>query len=295
MKRAKEILGKFFAHYWFTLPALAIYVTFVIYPMISSSFISLHKWDGISPTMEYVGLQNYITFFTDPVSIKILLRTLIWTACTVAFPTLLGLMFAVALNRPLRGRTAFRAIFYSPYVLPLVGLGIIWSWLYNPMFGAFNELLKMVGLSSLASNWLSDPKMAFSCVIVTSVWQATGFPMIMFLAGLQQIDQQLYEAAWIDGANYIQSFFHITIPQLTETFIIVIAFSMITSFRAFQIIYIMTWGGPARSTQVLGVWMYFNTFLFNKAGFGSAIAVIMAVISLSVAIPFVHFLTRKTS
>jgi len=211
---------------------------------------------------------------------------------TVVVPTLLGLVFAVVLNRNLPGRSIFRGVFYLSYTMPLVALGIMWSWIYNPQFGALNGIIDAIGFHKFSGAWLSAPQSALWSVMGTNVWYASGFPMVLFLAGLQTIPQELYEAAWIDGARPVQSFFHVTIPSLRETFVVVIALLIINSLKAFDLIYVMTWGGPGRSTQVLGVWMYFNAFLFNKAGYGSAIAWIMTLVSLVIAIPYIQVLTR---
>ena len=281
---------------WFFLPALAIYVVFIIYPMIDSFFVSLQKWDGVSIRHTFVGLANYVGFFQDTESLHALVRTLEWTVGTVVPPTVLGLLLAVALNRDLPGRMIFRAVFYLPFVMPLVALGITWSWIFNSDFGALNTLFRGIGLPALAIQWLSDPKTALWSIVGTNTWYATGFPMVLFLAGLQTIPEELYEAAWMDGARPIRAFWSITIPMLRESFVVVVALLIISSLRAFDLIYVMTWGGPGQSTQVLGVWMYFNTFLFNKAGYGSAIAWIMTIISLAIAIPYIQILTReKTS
>lgn len=279
--------------YWLLLPALAIYIVFLLYPMIFSFLISLYQWDGLSPVKTFVGLQNYREFLLDPASLLALKNNLIWMAFMLSVPVALGLVLAVILNENVPGRTVFRAIFYSPAVLPLVAVGIIWSWIYNPTFGAVNSFFRLVGLPGLARPWLSDPKVALYSVILTGIWQGTGFPMLLFLAGLQTIPRELYEAAEIDGASRIQSFWYITIPSLRETFVIVISMLMIGSLKVFDLIYVMTWGGPGRLTQVLSTWMYFNTFVFHKAGFGSAIAWIITAASLGVAYPYIRAMSRR--
>jgi raffinose/stachyose/melibiose transport system permease protein len=278
---------------FFVAPAFLIYTVFIVYPMVDSLIVSFNKWDGVSPQKEFIGLHNYAEFFQDQHSLEVLGRTLQWTIGAVVVPTLLGLGFAVVLNRRLPGRSVFRGVFYLSYTMPLVALGVMWSWIYNPQFGALNALLRAVGLGKFEAGWLSAPQSALWSVMATNVWYASGFPMVLFLAGLQTIPQELYEAAWIDGARPAQSFLHITIPSLRETFVVVIALLIINSLKAFDLIYVMTWGGPGRSTQVLGVWMYFNTFLFDKAGFGSAIAWIMTIVSLAIAIPYIQVLTRE--
>ncbi len=286
-------LQRLWSAYWLLLPALSIYVVFLLYPMVFSFLISLYQWDGLAPVKKFVGLENYRVFFSDPASLLALKNNIIWMLFMIAIPVALGLVLAVILNERVPGRTAFRAIFYSPTVLPLVAVGIIWSWIYNPTFGAVNSFFRLVGLPELTRPWLSDPKVALYSVILTGIWQGTGFPMLLFLAGLQTIPRELYEAAEIDGASRIQSFWYITIPSLRETFVIVVSILMIGSLKVFDLIYIMTWGGPGRLTQVMSTWMYFNTFVFHKAGFGSAIAWIITVASLGIAYPYIRAMSRR--
>ncbi len=293
MMRGARFIRIFFGRYWFLLPALTIYVVFMIYPMINSFIVSLYKWDGLSPDWRFIGLTNYIEFFRDPVSLLVFKNTLIWTIFSLLVPVSLGLVLAVALNRAMPGRIAFRSIFYSPAILPLVSVGIIWPWIYNPMFGAVNEFLTLIGLPSLTHGWLAEPQTALYSVIVTAIWQSAGFPMLLFLAGLQGIPKELYEAAEIDGAGRFQCFRHITIPLLREAFIIVVSLIVFNSLKVFDLVYIMTWGGPGYTTQVLGTWMYFNTFLYHHAGYGSAIAWIMTFIALLITFPYIRIMSRK--
>jgi raffinose/stachyose/melibiose transport system permease protein len=280
--------------YLFLLPGLAWYLIFLGYPMAYSLVASFTDWDGLSPTRTFVGLENYKTIlFDDRVSRLALTNNLIWTAFSLLVPTVLGLLLAVALNSLIPGRTIFRTIFFSPVVLPLVAVGMIWAWMYNPQFGFINQLLELVGLGHLARGWLSDFQTAFGATMVTAFWQGTGFPMILYLAGLQGIPNEQYEAARIDGANRFQSFRDITLPWLRETHIIVITLAVIYSLRVFDLIYAMTYGGPGRSTQVLATWMYFNTFQYHHAGFGSAIAWVIALISMIVTIPYIRLMSRR--
>lgn len=282
--------------YWFLIPALIFYSVFIIYSMIFSFYISLTDWDGLSNKFNFIGFKNYINFFKDPVSILALVNNLKIMFFRLIFPVILGLSLALFLNSPMNHliRTFLRAIFYSSSILPLVGVALIWAWIYNPMFGALNEFLRFIGLEYLAKAWLSDPKTALYAVIVTTVWQSIGLPMILFLAGLQEIPQELIEASKIDGANYFQSLRFVVLPLLRETFIIVISLMIIHSLKTFDLIYAMTWGGPGRSTQVLATWMYFNTFVYYKAGYGSTIAWILSLLSMIIAIPYIRIMTRRS-
>ncbi len=285
--------GTWITSYLFLLPALTIYLVFLVYPIVNSLWVSLHEWDGLSPDWRFIGLENYRRLFLeDSVAWLALRNNIIWVAFKLLVPTVLGLLLAVALNRAIMGRTVLRAIFYAPGVLPLVAVGIIWAWIYNPNFGFLNEILKLIGLGGLARGWLSDYNTAFTAIMITSVWYGTGFPMVLYLAGLQGIPTEQYEAAKIDGAGPFQSFRYITLPGLRETHVIVVTLAVINSFRTFDIVYTMTNGGPGRETQVLALWMYQNTFQYSHAGYGSAVAWAIAMISLVVTIPYVRRMSR---
>lgn len=281
--------------YLFLLPALLIYCVFVVYPMLDSLSISFTSWDGLSPTRSFVGLANYQRIFKDPVAITAFENNLIWTAVTLVVPTILGLLLAIGLNQRFPGRTLFRSIYYAPAILPLIGVAGIWSWLYDPNVGLINTTLRHVGLGGLAQPWLGSPTTALPSVMVAAIWQSLGFPMVLYLAGLQGIPGEQYEAARIDGANAWQRFWLISLPWLRETHIIVITLGVIGSFRVFDLIYAMTYGGPGQATQVLASWMYFNTFQFYHAGYGSALAWVIALISLAVTVPYIRVLSRRSA
>jgi len=258
-----------------------------------SLFLSFTDWNGLAPHKSFIGLKNYIDFFKDPFSYVVLSNNIKWLLFALSIPTILGLLLAIVLNGPIRGRIFFRTIFYSPGIIPLVSSGVIWAWIYNPTFGALNSFLRMIGLGYLARGWLSDPNIALYSVMVTAAWQGVGMPMILFLAGLQDIPKELYEAAKIDGALDYHLFWYVTLPLLRETFIIVISLAIINSLKVFDLIYTMTWGGPGRSTQVLAVWMYFNAFQYYKAGYGSTIAWLTTVLSMAITIPYIRILSRR--
>ncbi|MCS6848242.1 MAG: sugar ABC transporter permease [Anaerolineae bacterium] len=277
----------------FLLPALVWYFIFLVYPMAYSFVISLTDWDGLSRTSNWVGFANYINIvFNDEVSRLALRNNVIWTVGTLLIPTILGLVLAVLLDQKLFGRTMFRTIIYSPAVLPLVAVGLIWAWMYNPQFGFINEVLKAIGLGHLARGWLSTFETALPATFVTAIWTGVGFSMTVYLAALQGIPAEQYEAARIDGATGLRLFWHITLPWLREAHVIVLSLAVISSFKVFDLIYTMTYGGPGRSTQVMGTWMYFNAFQYYHAGYGSAIAWVIAIITLTVAVPYIRHMSR---
>lgn len=277
----------------FLAPALIFYTGFLVGPMLSTLYISFFKWDGLSAEATFVGFANYIRIlFQDEVSQLALRNNLLWTAGAVIVPSAIGLVLAVGLNRLTVVNKFMRTLYYMPAVLPLISVGLIWGWLYNPHFGAINIGLKAIGLGGLAGGWLSSYEMALPATFITYVWSHVGFPMMLYLAGLQAIPQEQYEAARIDGASRWDLFRHITVPGLRETHVIVLSLAMINGFRVFDLIYTMTYGGPGRSTHVLGTWMYFQAFQYYEAGYGAAIAWVIAAIVLVVAIPYIRRMSR---
>src|SRR4029453_16411707 len=271
----------------FAIPALGVYLGFLVYPAFNSLYFSLTDWDGLSPTYNIVGLDNYKAMVDDDVVIQAAINNVIWTVVTIAVPVVLGL----ALRAPPTGRAGekpiLRMIFYTPGVLPLVAVASIWGWLYNPDYGAVNEFLRLIGLDSLAQPWLGQNSTALAAVMVPAIWLRTGFPMLLYLAALQGISQDQYEAATMDGATRSQQFWNITMPNMKPAHYIVLALSLIDSFKVFALIYATTYGGPGTATQVMGTWMYFNVFQYYQAGYGTAIAVVITIVAIAVSIPYV--------
>lgn len=277
----------------FAFPALAVYVVFLVYPAVSSLFFSFTDWDGLSPSYNIIGLQNYVAMTKDPVVLQAAKNNLIWTVVTLIVPLVLGLALAILLNGKVRGKPVLRLIFYTPAVLPLVSIASIWGWLYNPQYGAINSFLRLIGLGGLAQPWLGQDSTALAAVMVPAIWVRTGFPMLLYLAALQGISRDMYEAATVDGATRWQQFLHITMPSLRPAHYIVLALSLIDSFKVFDMVYAMTYGGPGTTTQVMGTWMYANVFQYYQAGYGTAIAVAITVVALIVSIPYVLSQTKE--
>ena len=277
----------------FAAPALLVYVVFLVYPALSSLWFSFTDWDGLSATYNVVGLKNYTSMPSDPVVVQAAVNNLIWAVVTVVVPVVLGLALAVVLNGKVRGKPFLRLIFYTPAVLPLVSVASIWGWLYNPQYGAINAFLRAAGLDSLAQPWLGQDSTALAATMVAAIWLRVGFPMLLYLAALQGIPHDLYEAATVDGATRWQQFWHITMPGLRPAHYVVVALSVIDSFKVFDLIYAMTYGGPGTATQVMGTWMYFNVFQYNQAGYGTAIAVVITLVAIVVSVPYVRSQTKE--
>lgn len=278
----------------FVVPALIIYVIFVIYPIISAFILSFFHWDGVMPQRDYVGLDNYIYLFTkDEIFGRALLNSSLWVVLSLFIPTTLGLTLALGLNRAFVGRLTLRTVFYLPAIIASIAVATIWSWMYNPNFGIINSLLKQAGLGSLIQDWLGDRNVAIFSIFAASVWSSAGPNMLLFLAGLQGVPQDLIEAAKVDGANRWQAFRNVTIPGLRETFVIVIALTVINSLKAFDLIYAMTNGGPGQASNVLASWSYFTTFNARNYGGGMAVAMVLLAITLLIIIPYFRWINRS--
>lgn len=275
----------------YLVPAVALYGYFIAYPMIESVRLSFYKWSGFrTETPEFVGLQNYKRLFTqDPVFWKAFTNSLIWVTLSLLIPMVLGLVLALGLNRKIAGRNAMRSVIYIPAVFASITVAAMWRWIYNPTLGLVNQTLKALSLDSWTQAWLGDPKIALYSVFVASVWQAVGFPMVLFLAGLQSVSQELLDAARMDGASAWQVFRNVTLPALRPTTVVVVILTIINSLKVFDLVVGMTGGGPAQSTQVLALWSYTQSFINHNFGGGGAVATVLLIVSLVLVVPYLSW------
>jgi multiple sugar transport system permease protein len=253
-------------------PNLLGFLVFILGPVIASFCLSFTKWDLLTQ-IEWIGLRNYQKLFSDQVFWRALWNTVYYTIGTVPVGIAISLFLAIALNQRIRGIKLFRAVYFLPVISSTVAVAVVWQWLYNPEFGLINYLLYLVGIEG--PKWLTSITWAMPAVIIMSIWKNLGFNMLLFLAGLQGIPEVYYEAARIDGANWWQQFVKITLPLLSPTTLFVTVMSLINSFQVFDQVYIMTAGGPARSTSVLVHYLYQNAFEYFRMGEASAIAYIL--------------------
>lgn len=276
-------------------PVLLLYAVFLVYPMLEAIRLSFFEWSGFKTQKPiFVGLKNYILMFSaDPVFWVAFRNTIIWVVLSLLVPMILGLILALALNRSIFGRNAMRSIFYIPAVFASITVAAVWRWIYNPTLGAVNQILEAIGLGNLAHSWLGDPKIAIYSVFVASVWQAVGFPMILFLAGLQGVPIDQIEAAKIDGASNWRIFWNVTMPSLRPTTVVVIILTIINSLKVFDLIVGMTGGGPAQSTQVLALWSYTQSLNNHNFGGGGAVATILLLVSLALVVPYMIWTLRS--
>jgi len=278
----------------YLIPAAVLYAYFLVYPMVDAVRLSFFEWSGFrTEEPVFVGFDNYIKMFTqDPVFWRAFGNSAIWVVLSLMVPLSISLLLAVGLNRQMLGKNLLRSVFYLPAVFASITVGTMWRWLYNPSLGLVNQTLDAVGLGSWAKTWLGDPDFAFYSVFVASVWQAVGFSMVLLLAGLQNVPQELVEAARIDGANAWQVFRAVTIPALRPTFVVVVILTMINSLKVFDLIVAMTGGGPAQSTQVLALWSYTQSFSNHNFGQGGAVAFVLLVLSLALVVPYMAWTMR---
>lgn len=275
-------------------PALIVYILFAIWPMIEVFILSFLRWNGITPERTFAGLANYRHIFTsDPVFWVAFNNTVIWTILSVLIPPFVGLLLALGLNVRLPARSALRAIYYLPVIIAPIAVATMWRWMYDPFFGLFSQAMASIGLTSLTPDWLGDRNVALYSMFVAYFWQNVGIAMVLFLAGLQGVDRSLVEAARIDGASRWQIFRYVTLPALQVTITIVIVLSTISSLRAFDIVYGMTGGGPAQSTQMLAMWAFVQSMQIFDFGRGSAISVVLLLITLSIIVPYLRWSQRR--
>jgi multiple sugar transport system permease protein len=251
------------------LPSLVGMFAFIMLPVLSSLVLSFAEWDLLGE-IRWIGLGNYVAALSDPAVLGALRNTLSFIAGYLPSVVVLALGLALLLNRKLKGRIAFRAIYFVPVVTSWVAVSLIWKWLLNPQYGLVNYGLAAVGIQG--PGWLFDPNWAMAGIVLTSVWKDIGFVTVIYLAGLQDIPENLYEAAELDGASPWQRFWTITLPMLAPTTFFVTTISLISSFQVFDQVWIMTGGGPAGATSVMVEQIYKNAFSYYKMGYASAIS-----------------------
>jgi len=275
------------------LPALLIYFIFKLLPMIAGIYLSLIQWDGIEPA-KFVGLQNFQRMLDDDIITLALMNNVKYAVGTVIGKTVLALFLALVLNQALRGRSFYRTALFMPVVMSFVVVGILWAWLYNGQFGLVNNLLHKLKLDFLILDWLGDPKVALWSLVIVDIWKWYGFHMVIFLAGLQTISQELYEAARIDGASRWQQFLRITLPLLQPVMLVNITLSLMGAFNVFDIPYVMTEGGPANSTMVMALHIYVRGFKFYKFGYSAAMSYVLLVLVTLMAAIQMRFMSRES-
>jgi raffinose/stachyose/melibiose transport system permease protein len=265
--------------YLYIFPAVASYGVFVLYPSIASFWYSFTEWDGISKP-RFIGLDNYAkALFHDPLVWTSLKNNLIYMVFYCVIPILVGLLLASLLGRSnLKGMNLFRTGLFMPQIVPLVAVGVIWGWIYNPAFGVLNNLFKVLGIPQWGRTWLGDFDIAIAAVGGIGSWLWYGFCMVIFLAGMQNIDETLYDAAKIDGAHAGQQFWHITLPELRREITVCLVMTLTGALRVFAVVFVTTKGGPGTSTLPISLYVFKNAFEYNRMGYGTAIGVLLTLL-----------------
>ena len=275
----RYVLQRYLVAYLFILPVLLLYIVFVLRPTLQTFWLAFYEWNGISIDREWVGLANFQRLLVDPIFWQALQHSLVWTAVVVTFNLVVGLIAAALLAGNIRGRLLFQLGYFLPVVQASIVTAMIWRWIYAPT-GVLNTGLETVGLGFLTRGWLGDFTVVLPALAIASSWMTFGLSVVILLAGMQSIDPTLYDAARVDGAGYARMFLDITIPSLRNTITIVILLALVDAFKVFDIIWATTEGGPIRATEVLSTYLFKEGFQKNQYGYGSAIAVALALIIL---------------
>lgn len=265
----------------FLLPSLVPLLAFVIGPMISAAWTSLHAWNLIGP-MQWVGLDNYAFLLSDPATHQAFLHTVYYIVGYLPLVYVGGLALAIALNSRLRGRAVFRGVYFLPVITSWVVVALVWRWLLSPSNGVVNTVLSWVGIEG--PGWWADPAWAMPSIILASAWKDLGFVMVILLAGLQTINPDLYEAAALDGAGWWRRLRSITLPLLSPSTFFVIVLSLINGFQVFDQVYVMTGGGPNDASRVIVQQVYDLTFRYGQAGMASALSWLLFFVILVVTL-----------
>ncbi|HEX4297920.1 MAG TPA: sugar ABC transporter permease [Devosia sp.] len=265
--------------YLYMLPALIIFGAFLVYPVIQSFFYSLQDWDGLNRGT-YVGFANYVTLFNDPNFWNSLKVTLFWVAMSGGILPLTALGLALLVDFGVQSRTLSgiaRTVLFIPMTISLVVVGLLFTLFYNPILGVINNVLQRLGLMSML-DLLGDSNTVLMSIFFVAVWQWSGFGMVIFTAALQGISGELYDAAKIDGASKWQTIRHVVLPLLVPTYIVILTLNIIGGFKAFDLIYVMTAGGPANASQTTSIFLYQQAFILHKFGYGSTVSVVLFVL-----------------
>lgn len=268
-----------FGLYLWLAPALIIYSIFKLAPLLGGLALSVLRWDGVEDPV-VVGLANFERLLGDEKFFQALGHNVEYAIGTVVGKIVLALFLALLLNQALRGRSIYRTVLFTPVVMSFVVVSLIWTWLLNDQFGLINNFLRAIGLKSLAKSWLGTTDTALGALVLVDIWKWYGFHMVIFLAGLQTIPTEYYEAARVDGASRWRQFRHITLPLLQPVMAINVTLALLGAFNVFEIPYIMTEGGPANATNVIALHSYLQAFKFYRIGYGAALGyAILAIVT----------------
>ena len=273
--------------YLFLLPTIILLVVFVYGPAFQNIDYSLYSWSSMSASKTFVGLGNFRELFANPIFWTALVNNTIYAVVSVFFQVVVALIFAAILQSGIFGKTMrniFRTTLFLLSILPVIVVGLLWQLIYQPSIGLIDQVLYSTGLERLSHIWLGEQQTAMIAVIMVSQWQWTGYIMALFMVAIAAIPTDLYEALSLEGANRVQQFWYITVPGVRESTLILSIITIINAFKVFDIVWVMTAGGPNHASEVLGTYMYRSAFRNDVAGYGSAIAVVIFVIALVIGV-----------
>ena len=263
--------------YLMVAPAIALIALFMVVPILQALTLALYRWNGVRPR-QFVGLDNLVDLVSDRFFASALQHTFIFAIAATAGTVLIGLLLAVAISRRVPGSAAYRVLFFLPVMVPITVVGALWVRMLEPNFGPINTALRSVGLDGVALAWLGDSSVALWVLIGVTIWQYCGFPMIVLLAGIENIPEDVQEAATLDGVDERQRLRHITLPLIRPVLLGIAVLQTIFALKVFDLVWVMTRGGPGQSTDVLGTFLFDEAFFKRQFGYASAVAVAMFVI-----------------
>lgn len=263
--------------WWFILPGLAVYTLVLVYPMVTGVGFAFTDWNGLTLERNFIGLDNFERMMGDRQVVSSITMSLVFAVALVVTKVLLGLLLALALDTGIRSRNFLRLLFFMPVVMTPVIVSYVWKYIFSNN-GAINLLARSFDIGFLDQGWLGDPRLAVVCIIVVTGWQTVGLAMVIFLAGLQAVPKEVVEAATIDGANAWQRVTMVVLPLLAPAITVNVALALIQGLKFFDQIFILTSGGPGYATETLSTIIYKTSFQFGEFGYGSAIALVFAVI-----------------
>lgn len=277
----KKSTGFGITPYLFVIPGMLLFFLIAVIPIFQTFGLSFTDWDGVKAfsSINIIGLDNYKTVITGQEFLIALKNNMIWALVSVTVPIAIGLVqAAVIVNSNVKCKNLFQLLLFLPQILSSMIMSIMWLAIYDPASGLLNEALKMIGLDSFAQPWLGDKSTAIYALLVMSIWTAYGFNTVIYCTAIRSVDQAMYEAAKIDGANFLQTFFRITIPSISKTTTTLLLLSLIGAFIVFDVVFQMTKGGPGYYTYVMSYYLYQTAFASNKIGLGCSIAVLLTII-----------------
>ncbi len=283
-RRASRTTLEAWTHYLYIVPIFVFIIGFVYIAIIYTTYVSTLDWDGLSPERTFVGLKNYVMIFQDPIFYLTLKNTVIFAILTIGIQMLFGLVLAVMLQARVKLKVVYKIIFFLPSVLASSVVAYVFRHIYDGNVGELNQFLTALHLTSLTYSWLADPRVALYAIAIINIWQWTGFSFIMYSAALTLIDESIYEAARIDGANAFQIIWRITFPLLRPTNFSLIILGVIGSLKTFDVVWLTTGGGPGRATEFLSTYIYKKMVLEYNAGYSSALSIMLLLLALVITV-----------